>query len=71
VGARRSSPSCAPPATASTAAAYTALVVVLRRAGLRIHRALALGKADLDELRGAVLVRHVKGGRRREVGMDK
>jgi hypothetical protein len=47
------------------------LVVVLRRAGLRIHGALALGKADLDELRGSGLVRHVKGGRRREVGMDK
>jgi hypothetical protein len=41
---------------------------VLRRAGLRIHGALALGKADLDELRGSGLVRHVKGGRRREVG---
>src|SRR3954462_4598764 len=47
-----------------------ALVVVLWRAGLRISEALALGGADLDRRRGAVLVRCGKGGRRREVGMD-
>jgi len=46
------------------------LVVVLWRAGLRIHEALALTEADLDARRGAVLVRRGKGGRRREVGMD-
>ena len=46
------------------------LIVVLWRAGLRIHEALALTEADLDALRGAVLVRRGKGGRRREVGMD-
>jgi integrase len=46
------------------------LIVVLRRAGLRIHEALALTEADLDARRGAVLVRRGKGGRRREVGMD-
>jgi integrase len=46
------------------------LIVVLWRAGLRIHEALALTKADLDARRGAVLVRRGTGGRRREVGMD-
>jgi site-specific recombinase XerD len=47
-----------------------ALIVVLWRAGLRIHEALSLREADLDPRRGALLVRHGKGGRRREVGMD-
>ena len=47
-----------------------ALIVVLWRAGLRIHEALALAESDLDRRRGAVLVRRGKGGRRREVGMD-
>src|SRR3954470_12263835 len=47
------------------------LIVVLWRAGLRIHEALALSEADLDRRRGSVLVRRGKGGRRREVGMDK
>jgi integrase len=47
-----------------------ALIVVLWRAGLRIHEALALSEADLDRRRGSVLVRRGKGGRRREVGMD-
>jgi integrase len=46
------------------------LIVVLWRAGLRIHEALALAEADLDARRGSVLVRRGKGGRRREVGMD-
>src|SRR3954471_13651784 len=46
------------------------LIVVLWRAGLRIHEALALSEADLDPRRGAALVRRGKGGRRREVGMD-
>jgi len=46
------------------------LIVILWRAGLRIHEALALAEADLDDRRGAVLVRRGKGGRRREVGMD-
>ena len=46
------------------------LIVVLWRAGLRIHEALALNESDLDHRRGALLVRHGKGGRRREVGMD-
>jgi site-specific recombinase XerD len=46
------------------------LIVVLWRAGLRIAEALALGEPDLDERRGALLVRRGKGGMRREVGMD-
>jgi site-specific recombinase XerD len=47
-----------------------ALIVVLWRAGLRIHEALALTESDLDERRGSVLVARGKGGKRREVGMD-
>jgi site-specific recombinase XerD len=46
------------------------LIVVLWRAGLRIHEALGLNESDLDHRRGALLVRRGKGGRRREVGMD-
>ena len=48
-----------------------ALIVILWRAGLRIGEALALAETDLDASRGAVLVRRGKGGRRREVGMDR
>ena len=47
------------------------LIVVLWRAGLRISEALALNESDLDVKRGAILVRHGKGGKRREVGMDR
>jgi site-specific recombinase XerD len=46
------------------------LIVVLWRAGLRISEALALSEGDLEPARGAMLVRHGKGGKRREVGMD-
>jgi site-specific recombinase XerD len=46
------------------------LIVILWRAGLRIHEALALTEGDLDPRRGSLLVRRGKGGRRREVGMD-
>jgi site-specific recombinase XerD len=46
------------------------LIVLLWRAGLRIHEALALNESDLDDRRGSLLVRRGKGGRRREVGMD-
>jgi integrase len=47
------------------------VIVVLWRAGLRISEALALTESDLDLRRGAILVRHGKGGKRREVGMDR
>jgi integrase len=46
------------------------LIVVMWRAGLRISEALALTESDLDEARGAILVRHGKNDKRREVGMD-
>jgi integrase len=46
------------------------LIVVLWRAGLRISEALSLTESDLEIIRGSVLVRSGKGGRRREVGMD-
>ncbi len=48
-----------------------ALIVLLWRAGLRISEALSLQESDLDRSRGAVLVRRGKGGKRREVGMDR
>jgi integrase len=48
-----------------------ALVVLLWRAGLRISEALALTESDLDPTRGSILVRAGKGGKRREVGMDR
>jgi len=47
-----------------------ALIVLLWRAGLRIGEALALAETDLDRRRGAVLIRHGKSDKRREVGMD-
>ena len=40
------------------------------RAGLRISEALNLREGELEPVRGALLVREGKGGRRREVGMD-
>jgi integrase len=46
------------------------LIVVMWRAGLRISETLALTESDLDAGRGAILVRHGKGNKRREVGMD-
>jgi integrase len=36
-----------------------------------MSEALALQESDLDRTRGAVLVRRGKGGKRREVGMDR
>jgi len=48
-----------------------ALIVIVWRAGLRISEALDLAETDLDRSRGAVTVRRGKGGRRREVGMDR
>ena len=48
-----------------------AFVVLLWRAGLRISEALALTESDLDPSTGAARVRSGKGGKRREVGMDR
>jgi site-specific recombinase XerD len=48
-----------------------ALIVLLWRAGLRVGGALALQESALDPTRGAILVRRGKGGKRREVGMDR
>jgi site-specific recombinase XerD len=47
-----------------------ALVAVLWRGGLRISEALALNETDVDERRGSLLIRHGKGDKRREAGMD-
>jgi integrase len=47
-----------------------ALVVLLWRAGLRINEALTPTEHDLEPCTGSVLIRHGKGDRRREVGMD-
>lgn len=47
-----------------------ALIAVLWRGGLRISEALALTERDIDERRGSLLVRHGKGDKRREAGMD-
>jgi integrase len=42
-------------------------IVILWRARLRIHEALALAESVRDQRRGAPVVRRGKGGRRREV----
>ncbi len=47
------------------------VIVMLWRAGLRISEALSLNETDLDPDRGGVLIRHGKGDKRREVGMDR
>ena len=47
-----------------------ALIAVLWRAGLRISEALALTETDVDAANGSLLVRHGKGDKRREAGMD-
>lgn len=47
-----------------------ALIVIMWLAGLRISETLALVESDLDPERGSVVVRHGKGDKRREVGMD-
>ena len=60
-----------PPTVEEIISVMRAVIVVLWRAGLRIGEALALNESDLDSERGAVLVRHGKGDKRREVGMDR
>jgi site-specific recombinase XerD len=47
-----------------------ALTAVLWRGGLRISEALALNETDIDERRGSLVIRHGKGDKRREAGMD-
>jgi site-specific recombinase XerD len=47
-----------------------ALIAVLWRGGLRISEALALNETDIDQRRGSLLIRHGKGDKRREAGMD-
>jgi integrase len=47
-----------------------ARIAVLWRAGLRISEALALNETDIDATRGSLLIRHGKGDKRREAGMD-
>jgi integrase len=47
-----------------------ALIAVLWRAGLRISEALALNETGIDTARGSLLIRHGKGDKRREAGMD-
>lgn len=46
------------------------LIAVLWRAGIRINEALTMAESDLEPGRGSLLIRHGKGDRRREVGMD-
>lgn len=46
------------------------IIVVLWRTGLWISEAIALSETDLDRARGSIQVRHGKGGRGREVGID-
>ncbi len=47
-----------------------ALIAILWRGGLRISEALALNETDVDARRGSLLIRHGKGEKRREAGMD-
>ena len=47
-----------------------ALIAVLWRGGLRISEALTLTETDIDTGRGSLLIRHGKGDKRREAGMD-
>lgn len=56
--------------TSPTGLRLRGLIAVLWRAGLRINEALTMAESDLEHARGSVLVRHGKGDRRREVGMD-
>jgi hypothetical protein len=51
-----------------TACGLRALIAVLWRAGLRISD--ALNETDIDAAHGSLLIRHGKGDKRREVGMD-
>jgi integrase len=56
--------------TGISAGRVRGLIVVLWRAGLRVGEALTLVESDLDLGRGSIVVRHGKGDKRREAGMD-
>jgi site-specific recombinase XerD len=58
-----------PAGDAAEAIRLRGLIVVLWRAGLRVSAALP--DATLDPGGGAILVRYRKGGKRREVAMDR
>jgi integrase len=47
-----------------------ALINLLWRTGLRISEALALEESDLDPVKGSIVIRRGKGGKRRTIGMD-
>ncbi len=47
-----------------------ALIAVLWRGGLRVSEALALSETDIGARRRSLLIRHGKGDKRREAGMD-
>src|SRR4051812_29241310 len=64
---RRRSPATMPPATGRPARAHERWSCCSGGPGRRISEALALAESDLDRLRGAVLVRHGKGDKRREM----
>jgi integrase len=49
---------------------HSGVDAVLWRGGLRISEALALNETDIDEHRRSLLIRHGKGDKRREAGMD-
>ena len=55
----------------SDGARLRALIVLLWRAGLRISEALDLAETDLDRPNGKITIRRGKGGKRREVGLDR
>ena len=59
-----------PSSRAPTGIRNRALVAVRYRAGLRISEALALERRDINANTGSVTVRHGKGDRHRQVGMD-
>jgi site-specific recombinase XerD len=60
----------APSSRAPTGIRNRALLAVLYRAGLRISEALALERRDINAKTGTLTVRHGKGDRHRQVGMD-
>ena len=60
-----------PAGDAVRGARMRAFIALLWRGGLRITEAFTVTEHDLDPRPGAMLVRHGKGGPRREVDMDR